>query len=235
MGKTKKVKGTKQTLEYQEAPFKWHVSNIKCKTDHQKEFLKLINSKEIVIAEGPAGVGKSYLALYAALKLLEKGEFNKITLVKSVTPLPEEELGALPGDIYEKMSPFLYSFIGNLDKLVGEETRKYLMKNKLIDIQPLAYVRGVNLDNQIVICDEIQNISTHTFKTIITRIGENSKYILMGDSLQIDLKKQDQSCLSKVMNLFKEDDLIGTISFDKSDCVRNKIIEHLLDKINEIE
>ena len=75
----------------------------------------------------------------------------------------------------------------------------------------------------------------HTFKTIITRIGENSKYILMGDSLQIDLKKQDQSCLSKVMNLFKDDELVGTISFDKTDCVRNKIIEHLLDKINEVE
>ena len=110
-----------------------------------------------------------------------------------------------------------------------------LMKSKLIDIQPLAYARGVNLDNQIVICDEIQNMSLHTFKTIITRIGENSKNILMGDSQQIDLKNKTQSCLSKIIELFKDSDIVGTLKFEDSDCVRNQIIPKILEKLETIE
>ena len=154
MGKTKKVKGTKQTLEYIEQPEKLHVKNIKCKNARQKEFLKTIEDKEVTICNGLAGSGKTYVALYYALKALEKGQYDKVVLVKSVTTLDQEDVGFLPGDIAQKMDPFMYSYYGNVDKIIGEEWRKRLVKEGKIQIQPLAYIRGINIDNAVCIIDE---------------------------------------------------------------------------------
>lgn len=235
MGKTKKKKGTKTQLEFIEKDVKFHVKPVKCLNEKQKEFINSIKTKEISICTGISGSGKTFLALWQALRLLEKKEYETLVLVKSVQTLPQEETGFLPGDIQEKMDPFMLSFYGNLDKLIGEETRKYLVSTGKIKIQPLAYVRGINIDNSIVIIDEVQNLSIDTFKTIITRIGQNSKYIIMGDVEQIDLKNKNLSSLQKLMDLFQDDELIGTISFTKDDCVRNPIIPHLLDKIKTIE
>jgi phosphate starvation-inducible PhoH-like protein len=131
-GKSKKVKGTKQTLEYVEQLDKLHVKAIKCKNQRQKEFLNSIDSHEVTICNGLAGSGKTYVALYYALKALEKGQCDKIVLVKSVTTLDQEDLGFLPGDIAEKMSPFLFSYTGNIDKLIGEDWRKRLFKENKI-------------------------------------------------------------------------------------------------------
>ena len=154
MGKTKKVKGTKQTLEYIEQPEKLHVKTIKCKNSRQKEFLKTIEDKEVTICNGLAGSGKTYVALYYALKALEKGQYDKVVLVKSVTTLDQEDVGFLPGDIAQKMDPFMYSYYGNIDKIIGEEWRKRLVKEGKIQIQPLAYIRGINIDNAVCIIDE---------------------------------------------------------------------------------
>lgn len=235
MGKSRKKKGTKTQLEYVEKEFKWHVKPVKCLNERQKEFIKSIKEKEVTITSGLSGSGKTFLALWQALRFLEKGSYDSIVLVKSVQTIPQEECGFLPGNIDEKMSPFMLSYNGNLDKLIGEECRKYLMASGKIKIQPLAYVRGINIDNSIVIVDEVQNLSIDTFKTIITRIGTNSKYILMGDVEQIDLKYKSQSSLQKLMELFQDDELVGTVHFTKEDCVRNPIIPHLLDKIKTIE
>lgn len=153
-GKSKKVKGTKQTLEYVEQPEKLHVKAIKCKNQRQKEFLNSIDSHEVTICNGLAGSGKTYVALYYALKALEKGQCEKIVLVKSVTTLDQEDIGFLPGDIQQKMDPFLYSYYGNIDKIIGEEWRKKLVKEGKIQVQPLAYIRGINIDNAICIIDE---------------------------------------------------------------------------------
>lgn len=234
-GKSKKKKGTKQTLEYVEEPKKFHVKHIKCKNEKQKEFLQSIESHEVTICTGIAGCGKTYLATYAALKALEKGEFEKIVLVKSVTTIPDEEVGFLPGDIHEKLDPFMISFYGNIDKIIGEDERKRLISEKKIQIQPLAFIRGINIDNSIVILDECQNLNTQTFKSIITRIGSDSKYIIMGDTEQIDMKHRSQSVLSKLVELFHDSEKIGTITFTDGDCVRNPIIPYLLDKIKTIE
>jgi phosphate starvation-inducible PhoH-like protein len=153
-GKSKKVKGTKQTLEYVEQPEKLHVKTIKCKNQRQKEFLNSIDSHEVTICNGLAGSGKTYVALYYALKALEKGQCDKIVLVKSVTTLDQEDIGFLPGDIQQKMDPFLYSYYGNIDKIIGEEWRKRLVKEGKIQVQPLAYIRGINIDNAVCIIDE---------------------------------------------------------------------------------
>ena len=123
-------------------------------TGKVNEFVKSIENKEITFCSGPAGSGKTFMALWTALKLLEKNQFEQIILAKSVTSIPGEEIGILPGDIYEKMDPFLISFFGNIDKLIGEEERKRLIKENKIKIQPLMYIRGINIDKSIVILDE---------------------------------------------------------------------------------
>lgn len=235
MGKTKKVKGTKQTLEYVEQPEKLHVKAIKCKNSRQKEFIKAMEQNEITLCDGLAGSGKTYVALHFALKALEKGQFDKIVLVKSVTTLDHEDIGFLPGDIQQKMDPFLYSYYGNIDKIIGEEWRKKLVKEGKIQIQPLAYIRGINIDNSICIIDECQNLYLDAFKSIITRIGENSKYIILGDTQQIDKRNKTQSILQKILGLFTDSDFIGTVQFLPEDCVRNPIIPKVLDKLKILE
>ena len=234
-GKSKKVKGTKQTIEYKEEPKKLHVKPLKCMNQRQKDFVHSIEKNEITICTGLAGSGKTYVALSVALKMLEKNQIKQIVLVKSVQPLPEEELGILPGDMYEKMEPFMMSFFGNIDKIIGPEERKRLVREEKIVIQPLAYVRGINIDESCVILDETQNLSVNVFKSIITRIGKDSKYIIMGDIEQIDMKRREKSALSKIVKLFENDDAVGVVEFQPDDCVRNPIIPHLLEKIKEIE
>lgn len=234
-GKTRKVKNTKSQLEYVEDEKKLHVKQIKCMNSRQKEFLNSINSSEISICVGPAGCGKTYLALWQGLKYLEKNQFDGITLVKSVTPLPGEDVGYLPGNAQDKLEPFILSYTGNIDKLIGEPMRKKLMNEGKIKVQPLAYIRGINIDNQFVILDECQNLTMSVFKSIITRIGKNSKYVIMGDVDQIDLKNRKTSILQKALNIFKDDEKVGTIEFTPDDCVRNPIIPHILDKLKEIE
>lgn len=235
MGKSKKLKGTKQTLEYVEEEKKLHVKTIKCKNSKQKEFLKSIEDHEITICTGISGSGKTFLAVYAALKLLEKQKIDKIVLVKSVTTLPNEEIGFMPGSVDEKMSNFMISYYGNIDKIIGEDQRKQLVKQGKIQIQPLAFVRGINIDSAAVLLDECQNLTIDTFKSIITRIGENSKYIICGDTEQIDIKKKSTSILSKIINLFKDSDKVGTVEFGNEDCVRNPIIPYILNKLKTIE
>ena len=234
-GKSKKVKGTKQTLVFKEEPQKLHVKSIKCKNLRQKEFLRTIESHEVTICTGIAGSGKTYLAAYQALKMLEKQQVEKIVLVKSVTTLPDEDVGFLPGDIHDKLDPFMISFYGNIDKIIGEEWRKKLVEEGKIQIQPLAFIRGINIDNAVVILDECQNLTTNIFKSIITRIGTGSKYIIMGDIEQIDMKRKSSSVLSKLVELFHDSELVGTIQFTDEDCVRNPIIPYLLDQIKTIE
>lgn len=234
-GKSKKKAGTKQQLEYVEQPEKFHVKAIKCKNQRQKELLTSIDSHEVTICNGLAGSGKTYVALYYALKALEKGQCEKIVLVKSVTTLDQEDIGFLPGDIAEKMSPFLFSYTGNIDKLIGEDQRKRLFKENKIQVQPLAFIRGINIDNAVCIIDECQNLYLDAFKSIITRIGENSKYIILGDTQQIDRHNKQKSILQKILDLFKDSDLAGTVEFKDEDCVRNPIIPKILDKLKLIE
>jgi len=230
----KKVKGTKQTFVQKENKVvkTVHVKPIKFLTENQHLLHESITEKEITITSGLAGSGKTFLALNAALKLLGN-KYQKIILVKSVTTLPEEEIGFLKGSLEDKMQPFMMSYVGNLNKLCGERVTEELFKSKIIEILPLAYIRGLSIDNSIVIVDETQNIDPHTFKTIITRIGMNSKYIFMGDMDQVDRKQKDTSCLAKVLEIFKDSEVVGTVEFGEDDCVRNPIITGILNKLKE--
>lgn len=203
------------------------VNNYAPKNDKQRKFGDLIYDKEVTIALGPAGSGKTYVALANALSLLG-AKYKKIYLIKSVTSIPGEELGFLPGEVDEKMAPYIMSYTWNIDKICGEGSAKSLMGKKLVEILPLAYIRGLSIDESIVIIDEAQNIDKHTFKTIMTRIGTDSKYIFLGDIEQIDRKKKQESCLEPVLEIFKDSSLIGTIEFTDEDCVRNPLIPKIL-------
>lgn len=203
------------------------VQYFRARNEKQQKLIDLINENEIVIAKGTPGSGKTYVALATALNLL--GDvYKKLILVKSVVTIPGEETGFLPGGIGEKMEPFLMSYTWNIDKICGDGSAKDLMDKKLIQVLPLAFVRGLSIDNSIVIIDEAQNIDTHTFKTIMTRIGDNSKYIFLGDTEQIDRKRAHESCLNTVIDLFKDNDIMGIIEFTDEDCVRNPIIPKIL-------
>ena len=119
----------------------------------------------------------------------------------------------------------------NVDKICGEGAFDGLLKKKLIEILPLAFVRGLSIDNAVVIIDETQNLSDHTFKTIMTRIGTDSKYVFLGDTEQVDKKKKNESCLNKVVDIFKDSNIVGTVEFTDEDCVRNPIIPKILEAL----
>lgn len=208
------------------------VNTFKPRTEKQRELAKLIRDKEVVIATGSSGVGKTYVTAAIALQLLDEG-YKKIILVKSVTTIPGENIGFIPGTYEEKMEPFLMSYTWNIDKIAGKDSSKEFMHKGLIEVLPLAYIRGLSIDDSIVIIDEAQNIDEHTFKTLMTRIGENSKYIFLGDIEQIDRKRREESCLEKVLNIFKDSKIVGTLHFEDSDCVRNPIIPEILQKLRE--
>jgi phosphate starvation-inducible PhoH-like protein len=200
--------------------------DLKCKNERQKQFVKLINSKDITICAGPAGTGKTYVACAEALKLLAKRSdlYKKIIIVKSVTVLEGEEIGFLKGTMKEKMEPYMISFMDNFHKIIGKDLTRSLEGQELIEIMPLAYIRGRSIDNTIIIVDEAQNISLKNMRSTMTRLGENSKMIIVGDTRQIDIKKNEVSSLDKVVQFFQGVEEIGIMEFQREDIVRNPLI-----------
>lgn len=199
---------------------------LKCKNDRQKQFIRLINSKDITICAGPAGTGKTFVACAEALRMLttETSRYKKILIVKSVTVLEGEDVGYLKGSLKEKMEPYMMSFMDNFEKLIGKDLTKSLEGHELIEILPLAYVRGRSIDNTIIIVDEAQNISLKNMRSTMTRLGENSKMIIVGDTKQIDIRKSEVSSLDKVMRYFKDVSEIGVMEFHREDIVRHPLI-----------
>ena len=211
--------------------------HVKCANEKQKQLKKAIEDKEIVISIGPAGTGKTYVSLKTALHILKtQPQYRKVVLIKSLQVIKGEEMGFLPGTLHEKMAPYMHSYTGNIDKIFGDRvTGGKLMECGIITIEPIAFIRGNTLDNSIIIIDETQNIDLHTFKTIISRIGRNSKMIFLGDIEQIDRKMAKESCLEKVHNAFQNSDFVATVEFKDDDCVRNEIIPKVLEVIRTIE
>lgn len=202
--------------------------NIKCKTSNQKKLYTSIKDKEIVICSGLAGTGKTFLACATALELLKNDErYRKIVIIKSVTTLKEEEIGFLKGTMKEKMEPFMYSFLHNFEKIIGKYHVDVLRNMGMIEELPIAYMRGINIDNTIAIIDEAQNISIDNIRTIMTRLGENSKMIFLGDENQIDMKKKGESSLNFIINKFENFNEVGTIRLGEDDIVRNPLIKKI--------
>lgn len=203
--------------------------DVKPKTENQKELIKSIKENEITIASGLAGTGKTFLTCAEALKLLKNQEnsYSRIILVKSVTTLKDEEIGYLKGSLIEKMEPFMYSFIGNFEKLIGKGNTAKLRELGLIEILPIAYLRGINIDNAIILVDECQNITKRNMRTILTRLGQNSKMVFLGDEKQIDIKNPKESALEFLMDRFDHINGIGSVRLKVEDILRNPLIKEI--------
>lgn len=209
------------------------VGYFETKTETQADLKKSIENNEVTVAIGPAGTGKTYVTMATALKLLGN-TYKTIYLVKSLTKMDGEDPGFIKGSLADKMAPVLMSYTWTVDKILGKNRAEDLMKKELMEALPLAFIRGVSIDNALVIVDEAQNLTHHAFKTIMTRIGTDSKYVFLGDVEQIDRKRKQESCLADIYDLFKDSDVIGTVEFGKEDCVRNPIIPLILEKLEEI-
>jgi phosphate starvation-inducible PhoH-like protein len=210
--------------------------NLKCKNSNQKKLLNLIDSNLITIAAGPAGTGKTFLVCAQALKMMKIDKrYKKIILVKSVTELEGESIGFLKGGLMEKMENYMLSFMDNFNKLIGEDKTQMMLNEGLIEVLPLAYIRGRSIDDSIIIVDEAQNISLKNMRSTLTRIGDNSKMIITGDTKQIDLKNKRISSLDIVVNIFGGKENIGTMFFETKDIVRNPIVKMIEDEFDSYE
>lgn len=210
---------------------------LKCKNAKQKEFANLITEKEIVIASGPAGVGKSYVAIARAIELLNNktNPYKRIIISKPAIEADENH-GFLPGDLKEKMAPHVASSIDIIDKIVGAGTRLKLVEQGLVQVEALAFIRGKTIDNAILIMEEGQNMSPNQVKTLLTRIGSNSKFILSGDLDQSDRFRDIRgSGLWDVITRHKNIPEIGFFEFTNEDIVRNPIISKILNNYKRDE
>lgn len=212
---------------------------LKCKNHVQKDFAKLITEKEIVVAAGPAGVGKSYVAVARAIELLQNktNSYNKIVITTSGEGVGKDR-GFIPGTLREKMEPEMGPVISIFDKIIGKSKRLQLEEAEILVLGPLTYVRGASIDNTILLMEEAQNTSPFELKTLLTRIGENSKFIISGDLDQSDRYKYvNQSGLYDVIHRHKNVEEIGFIEFGIKDIVRNPLICKILAnyKIAEME
>lgn len=209
--------------------------DLKCKNASQKNLIKLINENIITICAGRAGTGKTFIACAQAIKLLKSDKYSKIILVKSVTELEGESVGYLKGTLEEKMFPHTISFLDNFYKLIGEENTKKMLDIGLIEVLPLAFIRGRSIDNAIIIVDESQNITLSNMRSTLTRVGYNTKMIITGDTKQIDIKNKKQSSLDTVINIFKDKEGIGTMYFTVDDIVRSPIVMMIENEFDNFE
>ena len=199
-------------------------------SDNQKEYYDILISSEITICSGPAGVGKSYISMKAAVDLLmdPNNSYEKIIIVRPAVEA-EEKLGSLPGNLEEKLDPYIFPSYYLLNKIIGKEAREKLKESEIIEVFALAYMRGMNIDNSILIFEEAQNSTPNQMKLLLTRIGFNSKFFISGDLEQTDrYRDKTQSGLYDAIKKFKDVKDIGVFEFDNQDIVRNPIIGDIL-------
>lgn len=201
---------------------------IRPKTPTQIEYYKEIQNNDIVFAIGPAGTGKTYLAVAFAVAALKNKQANKIIITRPAVEAGES-LGFLPGDLSEKIDPYLRPLYDALDEMIPYEKLKSYVDKKIIEVIPLAYMRGRTLNNSFVILDEAQNSTTMQMKMFLTRLGVNSKAIITGDVTQIDLLKKEYSGLVQIQEILKNIKDISFVYFNKSDVVRHKLVKDIID------
>lgn len=200
---------------------------IKVKNKKQEDyFLKVLNN-DIVFAIGPAGTGKTFLAVAMALDALKKNEVSRIILTRPAVEAGES-LGFLPGDLNEKIDPYLRPLIDALQFMLSPEKLKSLKERNIIEINPLAYMRGRTLSNAFIILDEAQNSTSSQMKMFLTRLGFKSKAIITGDITQIDLPRKSQSGLVEIESILKNINGIDFIHFDNKDVVRHKLVADII-------
>lgn len=200
---------------------------IRPRTVGQKQYLSAIGTNTIVLGIGPAGTGKTYLAVAMAVKALKAHEISRIILTRPAVEAGEK-LGFLPGDLQDKVDPYLRPLYDALFDMLGSETVERDLEKNIIEIAPLAYMRGRTLDNAFIILDEAQNTTSEQIKMFLTRLGENSKMVITGDITQIDLPDPSRSGLIEAMNVLKSVDDIAIHKFTEKDVVRHKLVQDII-------
>lgn len=204
-------------------------------SDNQRIYYEKLVSNQITICSGPAGVGKSYIAMKSAVDLLSDPTtpYEKIIIVRPAVEA-EEKLGSLPGGVEEKLDPYIFPSYYLLNKIIGKEVREKLKEIEAIEVFALAYMRGMNIDNSILIFEEAQNSTPSQMKLLLTRIGFNSKFFISGDLEQFDRHKdKTQTGLWDALKKFNNMDDIGVFEFHPEDVVRNPLISNILKKYEE--
>ena len=207
---------------------------IKPKTLGQKNYVDQIRDKMIVFGIGPAGTGKTYLAMAMAIQAFKSNEVNKIILTRPAIEAGEK-LGFLPGDLQSKVDPYLRPLYDALFQIMGAESFNANMEKGLIEVAPLAYMRGRTLDNAFIILDEAQNTTPAQMKMFLTRMGKNCKMVVTGDVTQIDLIKKKDSGLMQACTILDHIDGISIIHLENSDVVRNPLVQKIIERYAKVE
>ena len=202
--------------------------NIYPRSSNQMKFVNLIKEKDLVFGVGPAGTGKTYLAVACAVEALLKKEISKIILSRPAVEAGER-LGFLPGDLKEKIDPYLRPLYDALNDLIPSKTLERYLENNTIEIAPLAFMRGRTLENSYIILDEAQNTSSMQMKMFLTRLGKNSKMVIAGDSTQVDLPRGEKSGLKEILNIMPRTDEIGKVLFKKGDITRHNLVTKIVE------
>jgi phosphate starvation-inducible PhoH-like protein len=201
--------------------------SVRARTQNQKLMVSMAEKNDIIFAIGPAGTGKTYTAVALAVRALKNKQVKKIILTRPAVEAGES-LGFLPGDLKEKIDPYLRPLYDALDDMIPADKLGYYMSTRVIEIAPLAYMRGRTLDHAYIILDEAQNTTDLQIKMFLTRIGANAKAIITGDMTQIDLPKNQRSGLEKATKILKNIEGIAHVELDEEDVVRHRLVKAII-------
>ena len=204
---------------------------IKPKTINQSKLVSMVGNNDLVFALGPAGTGKTYISVALAVRALKNKEVKKIIITRPAVEAGEN-LGFLPGDLKEKIDPYLRPVYDALDDMVPHEKLRYYEENRIIEIAPLAYMRGRTLDDAFILLDEAQNTTPMQIKMFLTRMGSKSKVIVTGDTTQVDLPKKQESGLVQAIEVLQGVKGIGFIQLSGHDVIRHKIVRDIIEAYN---
>ena len=204
-----------------------HGKLVKARTSNQRKLVDLSYDKDMVFAIGPAGTGKTYTAVALAVRALKNKEVKRIILTRPAVEAGEN-LGFLPGDMKEKLDPYMQPLYDALNDMIPSEKLKAFIEERVIQIAPLAFMRGRTLDNAFVILDEAQNTTVQQMKMFLTRMGRSAKFVVTGDMTQIDLPNRQKSGLSHSLDLLKNVPEIGMVYLDQKDVIRHKLVMKII-------
>ena len=207
---------------------------IVARTENQQKLVKAFDENDLVFATGPAGSGKTFVAIALAVKALKNKQVRKIILSRPAVEAGEK-LGFLPGEMKDKLDPYLQPLYDALQDMIPAVKLKEYMENNVIQIAPLAFMRGRTLNDAVIILDEAQNTTTHQIKMFLTRLGMNAKMIVTGDVTQIDLPPTATSGLIQAMQILKNVSGIGRVEFTKKDIVRHKLVQRIVEAYDKFD
>ncbi len=200
---------------------------IKARSENQKKYLDLIRSSDLTICIGPAGTGKTFLPVAIALQALKNGDISKIIITRPVVEAGEH-LGFLPGSLEEKVNPYLVPIFDAIDIMMGPNMAEELMKKKMLEVAPIAFMRGRTLEDCFIIIDEAQNATIDQMEMLLTRLGQNSKMVVTGDVTQVDLVKKSQSGLSILKDILAPVEKAKFFYFNEEDVVRHPLVKEIV-------